>query len=217
MKVNKELIEKYHRQECTPAEADAVEEWLFADTSDELLELPDGASKPALKQEMWAQISGTIPENDTMGKVKHRLFNRQFWTGAVAASVVLVAAMVGIYFFNQKSRQQPQLVSVDNASSQAIKHIQYAGYDMELGPKTSARIYSKQGIIRFTGSIVLQPKEDIELSFGKTQQKMVFKAGQTYILFNDANGNGKVVIVNEKNLMDIPPVLQKKISSEFNI
>jgi len=218
MKVNKELIEKYHRQECTPDEAHAVEEWLFDDTSDEELQLPPGVHRFELKQDMWEDISAQLPNEKPADKIKGRIFNRAFWAGAIAASTILATATISFYFLKHaKSVQEPMLVSVDNQSSVEVKQIRSVGYNMSVGPNTSAHISNKNKVISFTGSIILQPKEDIELSFDKKQQKVIFKAGQTYILFNDAEGNGKVLIVNERNLMDIPPVLQKKISAQFKI
>lgn len=217
MKVDKELIEKYHRQECTPAEAHAVEEWLFDDTSDEELQLPPTQPLVQLKQQMWDDISTIFPNEKPAESAKSYVFNRAFWTGAIAASTILVIAAVGFYLFNRNSKQEPILVSINNQSSVDVKQIRSVGYDMSVGPNTSAHISSKNKVVNFTGSIILQPKEDIELSFDNAQQKVVFKAGQTYILFNDAKGRGKVLIVNERNLMDIPPVLQKKISTQFKI
>lgn len=218
MKVSKELIEKYHRQECTPDEAHAVEEWLFDDTSDEQLQLPPGEHRFELKQEIWNDIAGILPTEKAEEKIKGRIFNRAFWTGAIAASTVLAVTAICFYMFTHKtSTQEPMLVSINNQSSVDVKQIRSVGYNMSVGPNTSARIYNKSRVINFTGSIILQPKQDIELSFDNKQQKVIFKAGQTYILFNDVEGNGKVIIVNEKNLMDIPPVLQKKISAQFKI
>lgn len=218
MKVSKELIEKYHRQECTPSEAHAVEEWLFDDTSDESLQLPPGENTFELKQLMWDDISSILTDEKADQKLKGHIFNRAFWTGAIAASIVLAIAAISFYQFNYKNRaQEPTLVSINNQSSINTRQINTVGYNMSVGPNTSALIHNKIGVINFTGSIIIQPKEDIKLSFDSNQQKIVFKAGQTYILFNDAQGNGKVLIVNQRNLMDFPPVLQKKISTEFKI
>lgn len=64
---------------------------------------------------------------------------------------------------------------------------------------------------------MIHPKKDITLKFEGSQEQITFKAGQTYIILKGEDGNDKVIIVNEKNIMDLPPVLQKQITNEFKI
>lgn len=217
MKVNKALIEKYHRQECSPAEVEAVEEWLFTETTDEIFELPKGEDKLDLSQAMWQDISNILPQDRP--KTKSFLSNHIFWSGAAAATLTLGMIILGWYLLwhPNSNNTEPHLITINNSSPVETKHIQSVGYSIEVGPNTSASIYNKQKILYFTGSIVLRPNKDIELSVGKNQQKASFKAGQTYILFKDIEDKGNLLIINEKNLMDIPPVLQKTISTQFKI
>lgn len=193
MKVDKELIERYHKQECTPEEMLAVEQWLLSDTSDE--ELP--AELHLLEQEMWQDIA---PARKPF----------PFMRVAAAAAVLLAMVFTGLRFFHHLDVERP--VAVNNQSVH-IKYISAADYNMSVAPNSTAMLNRELGTMHFTGSLMLKPKEDMQLSLDNGRQKLDFKAGQTYILVN----NGEVVVVNERNLMDMPPVLQQRISAEFKI
>ena len=222
MKVNEELIGKYHRQECSSEEAEAVEEWLFSSDSDEALQLPAGENKAEHKLDIWKEIQLVLPEDPEIPKdplvlpVKQPPFSRAFWTGAVAASVALVMVTFVFYTLQVKNKEL-QLVSVKNSSSYAVKQVSSDGYHLSVGPKTSATINNTNGIVDLSGSIIIKPTEDIELAFGHDQEKIVFKNGETYIIWNDMESSGKIIIINERNLTDLPPVIQKQIINQFKI
>lgn len=77
--------------------------------------------------------------------------------------------------------------------------------------------FNGSGIVDLSGSMLIHPKKDIELLFEGSEDKMTFKAGQTYIILKGEHGNDTMIIVNEKNIMDLPPVIQKQIINEFQI
>lgn len=217
MKVDKELIEKYHRDECTPEEAAAVETWLLDDESDELPELPFAEDAEIHKREMWANIEEVLPSSSAyQPKIKKLI---PLWLNVAAACVVVAA--LGLVVFNKITAVDTgganSLVEVDNSSAIKTRHVSNDEYQLSVGPGTSARIDNREGIIHFTGSMVIRPQRDIEFSFGTYPQKETFKSGETYILLDERRGDGRVTIVNERNLTDMPPVLQKRIITQFNI
>jgi hypothetical protein len=214
MKVNKELIEKYHRDECTPEEAAAVEAWLLDDESDEQPDLPHAEDAIAHKQEMWEGIRRTLP-SETQAQSKKI---RPLWLNAAAACVVLAICVFAVGKLSKISKTSTEpFTEVDNSTALEVRHVNNAEYELSVGPGTSARIDNRGGIIHFTGSMIIRPQRDVEFSFGKHPQKAIFKSGETYILLDEERGDGEVTIVNEKRLMDMPPVLQKRIITEFNI
>lgn len=212
MKISKDLIEKYHRNECSPEETDAVEAWLFSGDSEEALQLPTGEDKTVHKNEIWKIIAADLPE-DKPGTGK-----RLFWYGAIAASLAIgIVTLGGHFFLNNQQTDVQQLVSVNNTSAVNIKYIESGGYDIAIGTNTSARIDNLTGAVDLAGSMLISPKKDIELTFEGSSEKITFKSGQTYIILKGKDGKDKIIIVSEKNLMDLPPVLQKQIINEFNI
>jgi len=227
MKVDKDLIEKYHRQECTAEETEAVEQWLFSGESDEALQLPAGEDKAKHKAGLWKEISSILPEEDdlsgtaatagTSAHIKRYLTIPGFWTGTIAASVALVLVAFTFYHFGGSGQSGDQFVSVDNHSAVDIRHIRSADYDISVGPNTKGLIDRNSGTIDLSGSMVITPSRDVELTFGQGHEKITFKTGETYIVLNDLDGKGRIIIVNERNLTDLPPVIQKQIINQFKI
>lgn len=219
MKVNKDLIEKYHRQECTEEEAEAVEQWLFSSESDEALQLPIGEEKSVHRQDIWKGIEEILPEEPVV--VSHPKKKRTvyaFWSGAAAASLVIGIFITGAYQWpRDNGSAKPQMISLNNTSSINVRHIERQEYNLSIGTNTSAKIDNMTGFVDLSGSMLISPKEDITLTFEGSTEKITFKKGQTYIILKGKDGNGKIIIVSENNLMDLPPVLQKQIINEFNI
>lgn len=219
MKISNELIEKYHRNECTQEESDFVEAWLFSGESDEALQLPLGENKAAHKTMMWDEIEKTLPpETNVPVLVKKPFLRNTFWTGAVAASLVICLTFIGFYkLTGTKTTEDTTFVTVNNTSSVNVKHLEANGYHIAVGTNTSTKINNETGIIDLTGSLLIRPKKDIRLLFAGNKEEMVFKAGQTYIILKGEDGHDKIIVINEKNVMDLPPVLQKQIINEFQI
>ncbi|MEQ7801769.1 hypothetical protein ABDJ41_18385 [Pedobacter sp. ASV1-7] len=216
MKISKELIEQYHRGQCSQEERDAIEFWLFSGDSDEALQLPLTEDKAAHKAEIWKEIESIIPHAPVTPTLKKTGIHRySFWTGAIAASLLLAILSVTAYFFT-KSKQDEPLIAINN-SSLDVRQVEANAYNISIGPNTSAKIDNNSGIVNLTGSLLISPKKDITLQFEGSQENIVFKAGQTYIVLKGEDGNDKVIIINEKNIMDLPPVLQKQIINEFKI
>ncbi|MET1055564.1 MAG: hypothetical protein ABWY16_09665 [Pedobacter sp.] len=223
MKISKELIERYHRDECTATERGWVEEWLFsADAEDELM-LPDGEDKLEHQKEIWNGLSGIFTETDEMSlpqhpeipEVRKKMVSYALWYRSIAA--VLVFCLIGISLFLIPSQLQPHLITVDNTSSFDVRYLDSNGYDIAVGPNTAAKINYRTGFIDFSGSLMISAKEDVELIFHGDKEKVSFKMGQTYIILKDKKGKDKIIVVNERNLLDLPPVIQKRVTTEFNI
>lgn len=225
MKIDKELLEKYHTKQCTTEESDAVEEWLFSAESEETLHLPAAESKVLHKLEIWKEISTVLPVPDQSVNVKpehvlpvKRTLKMAFWSGAIAASLITgVVATVAYYLIANTAAPLTELVDINNTSPEKVRHFTSSGYTIAVGTNTSARIDNLTGAVDLSGSILICPKKDVELSFESSKEKIMFKKGQTYILLKGKDGNDKILIVDKKNLMDLPPVLQKQIIHEFDI
>lgn len=217
MKINKDLIEKYHRNECSREESDAVEAWLYSSENDEALLLPLDESKSMHKAEIWKEISAILPEVEKPESVKSSFIRNSFWKGAAAASLLIGGISMVIYQLNGNTQEASPFVSINNTSSVNVRHIDDSGYHLSIGTNTSARIDNLTGIADLSGSMLICPKKDITLKFEGSIEPITFKKGQTYIILKGKDGQDKVIVVSEKNLMDLPPVLQKQIINEFNI
>nr|WP_068886869.1 hypothetical protein [Pedobacter panaciterrae] len=213
MNINQDLIERYHRDECTKEERKEVEDWLFAEDFAEELDLPISESKAEHKASMWNEIAPT-PAKEYINKSHSFLF----WRGAIAASIVLGLIGFGFYQFTLKTKNDsPQFVSIDNTSAINVRHLDSKGYNISVGPNTFAKINYATDSVDLSGSMLISPKKDVELIFKGNNKKISLKMGQTYIILNGKTNEDNFIVVSERNLMDLPPVLQKQIINQFSI
>lgn len=96
MEITQELIQRYHRNECTAAEREAVEAWLLE--SDAETAFPDGVDMDRLREASWEELHRRAVFQD---KAKERKpFYRQWLFRGVAASIVLA---LGLAYFLKPS------------------------------------------------------------------------------------------------------------------
>lgn len=223
MRVSKELIEKYHNGLCTPDEMTLVENWLLDDEADDISPLPKTLDKEIAKVEMWGEISSVLPSSQKRFSIGGIYLSKAKWTTLAAAASVLVVLTASLLVFKQNT-QEAVITSVNSSLSDS-KEIQARDYTISLGPESNARIDANSGLIDFCGTILISPKKDIFLSFkdvctssAKNTGKMTFKKGETYIALNYRNKkNNEVIVMEEKLLMGLPPVVKRQIMDQFNI
>ncbi|WP_219222673.1 hypothetical protein [Pedobacter antarcticus] len=216
IKITKELIERYHLDECTAEERASVEQWLDDDFFEEEIEDKESALPENLQLDIWEEIRKTIPDHTQVATTK----TISLWPKLVAASIVLTA--VSILFLHSKQTVLPAYTSIRNNVSinnntLNVKHIDDAGYSIAISPGTYANINYRNGLIDFTGSIIICAKRDIELNIKGIHQKLKFKGGQTYIALLGKSPNDRTIVISSQNLMDLPPLLQKQVVNEFRI
>lgn len=215
MKINADLIEKYHDDRCTPEERKAVEDWLLNCEVDDL-EFHSEKDKQITKADIWNGLDAILPKEE-VAKVVPKSASFYMWKGAIAASLVIGLLSFAFYYFNQNRPTAVDFVAFHNKSSLKVNHINAREYDLSVGPETFAEVNENNGIIDLSGSILISPKKDIDLNFGGAKNKVSLKKGQTYIILNYNTGNQGLLVVNEKNLIHLPPVMQKKLTYEFGI
>ncbi len=212
MSVDKELLEKYHLGTCSFEEKKQVEEWLF-DTQVEDLDLPLQESETH-KKDIWAQLQNILPNDQQNDRGKsHTYF---MWKGAIAASL-FIAVFATISYYIYIKNNEPSSTALINSSGIDVKYLKSEEYDVTIGTNTIARINNLNGVIDLSGSILISPKEDISLFFKGTEKKVVLKKGQTYIILNSDGGANRIIVISERNLLDLPPVMQKQITTQFGI
>lgn len=216
MKVTADLIEKYHHNLCTPEERKAVEDWLLNSEVDEL-EFHREKDKQLVKDDMWKNIATVVPDQSAPKQQLLRPASYYMWKGAVAATLLIALLGATFYYVNRNSEKTVEFVAFHNKSALKVNHISAREYSLAIGPETSAEINAQNGVIDLTGSILISPKRDIELKFDGAINTLSLKKGQTYIILNSKSGNHGLIVVNEKNLINLPPLIQKKLIQEFDI
>ncbi|MEO6686821.1 MAG: hypothetical protein ABIN24_12695 [Dyadobacter sp.] len=223
MTVSKELIEKYHKGECTSEESSMVENWLLDDDIEIEILLPENLQKEDVKAEMWQNIASSLPSSQQENKSRIIIFSGFNRFGLVAAASVLL--LIGFSFLVLKTNKKESIITSVNDSLSENKEIYSKDYTISLGPESNARIDANTGLIDFCGTILISPKKDIDLSFKdictttKTNTgKMNFKKGETYIALNYRNKkDNELIVMDEKLLMGLPPIVKRQIMDQFNI
>jgi len=219
MKISNALIEKYHHHQCSAEEREMVEQWLFSvDDENEELQLPAREDKLLHKQMMWDDIKSVMistafqPQPDD--KKRYSTLN---WKSGIAASLLAGIIVLGGYRFYSRHNHPLPLTYITNSSTVKVKNIAYNTYTVSLGPMTKATINNLTGLIDFTGSLLISPKEDVLITFEGSNEQMMFKMGQTYVVLSGKTVNDRIIIVNERNINDLPPVIQQQLLQHFNI
>lgn len=216
MKVNADLLEKYHNDQCTPQECAIVEDWLLNSEVDEL-EFHSEKDKDLIKNAIWKDLTAVLPAEGVSNIKPIKPATYYMWKGAIAATLFITVLGSAFYYFNRDDQKPVEFVAFHNKSALKVNHISSREYSLAVGPGTSAEINEQSGVIDLTGSILISPKKDIELKFDGAENKINLKKGQTYIILNSKFGNQGLIVVNERNLISLPPVIQKKLIQEFDI
>ncbi|MET7253941.1 hypothetical protein [Dyadobacter fermentans] len=225
MKISKELIEKYHHGRCTDEEKAAVEGWLLNDDAEETMEWRLPEEKTALQSEMWDEIAAMLPSSaETPVPKVERAIMRSLWKPAVAACLLAVLGSVA-YSLKHESASQ-KVIFLNNSSGTENKALHQKEFTLSIAPKSNVAINSKTGIMDFCGAVLINPKEDIELTFQGTcanpalnREKVSLKKGQNYIALNYGSNaqTGEVIVVEEGAMASLPPLVLKQLMHQFNI
>ena len=211
MSVSKELLERYHLDACSAEECKQIEEWLFNNEVDKL-ELPAAIDKKIHKEAMWSEIQSVLPPDPQVKKIRSN--NYYVWKGAIAASLLFaVAGSLAYFLFPEKA----EFVNLNNSSAAEVRQVSSTGYSVSISPNTVASINDELHVIDLKGCILLSSKKDVELLFKGTDQKIKFKKGETYIIFKNIDNPKDIIMVNKQNLFDLPPVMQRQITTHFDI
>lgn len=225
MKVDKELIEKYHLGLCSAEETKAVENWLLNDEAEQEVVLSKSEDKNTLKNEMWANISAQMPEIQEQEKIisLHDYLTPTFWR-AIAATLLVGVAFTLFW----KRNGQAEIAEINQTEFPA--QIVEEEMNILLGKKSKAEFNplsnkNVDGNIDFCGTIRIDPKQDIELTIHGTcessthsSEKMFLKKGQTYIAVNyQFDKEDELIVMDERELINLPPMMQREIMKQFPI
>ena len=211
MSVNKELLERYHLDACSVEECREIEEWLFNNEGNDL-KLSAGADKNALKSDIWKNIQSDLPEEPLVTKTRSNSY--YMWKGAIAASIFFFLSGIIVYSFNPS---KIAIVNLNNSSAAQVRQVSSGGYNVAVGPNTTASINDEMHVIDLNGSLLISTEKDVELVFEGTGKKVNFKKGQTYIILKNREGAKDIIMVNKENLLDLPPIMQRQINTHFDI
>lgn len=217
--MNPELLKKCLSGNASEEELEIYENWIEGEADDFDAEELTGEDIP-LQGKVWARISA---EN-----LKHghsQLYKNKVFKLLVAASLLVI-----FYFFGfQRSVSKDQFMVFHYDQSRPAMEKEFGGLKIRLGQNGMVRLVQQKNDtldISFSGNMMVRnttsaDKEILVLSRNNEGQlwskKLNLRKGRSYLLAHYLFKNDELVIVENRNLMDMPPVLALNMKRDFNL
>lgn len=217
--MNPELLKKCLSGNASEEELKIYEKWMEGEADDFDAEELTGENIP-LQSEVWAKISA---EN-----LKHehsQLFKSKVFKLLVAASLLVI-----FYFFGfQRSVSKDQFMVFHYDQSRPAMEKEFDGLKIRLGQNGMVRLVHQKNDtldISFSGNMMVRnttsaDKEILVLSRNNEGQfrskKLNLRKGRSYLLAHYLFKDDELVMVENRNLMDMPPVLALNMKRDFNL
>lgn len=211
MKIDRQLIEKYHLGHCSTQEKLLVEKWLLDDTLNTEQRPISLDKKTKLANDMWAELSTHIDQSNIPGSIPRSIIN--FKSLGIAATMIF---LLSFGFYKLSKDVETGTAVFDNKTSAGLKYINQNNYNIILGKDASAEINTDTGEFKTSGNIMFIPKKNFSFSFGGTDQKKKLKYGETYFVIKTP-ASGKQVIIAKSELTFLAPIIQHELKMQFNI
>ena len=192
------LLQKYHRGECTPQEKQFVENW-FGLLGDEPLGNEQEPDWQNLEEKIWEQLHTKIQESDNQkpGAGSSGII-RFFWMG-LAASVVAIASVAILYrhqvmslFFDQKAIAAEVWLQRENTSGLIEKINLEDGSFVDLSPGSSvkypAHFSSEKRVVFLKGKAFFDVAKSPEKPFFVYSDHMVTRVLGTRFYVEEQKG-----------------------------
>lgn len=212
MDISKALLEKYELGQCNDEELAAIQKWLECDDWGDLALSEE--VKPGVKEGIWADIVGDMDNTSTpVRKLKRQnSFFKKYGRVVAVASIVLLVG--GYYSLALQNEKEPNF-QASNVEPGIVSFTKDA-FDMVLSTNSEASINFEVGSIALTGDIMLRPKRDFVLQDERSNQAFSFKSGEVYFV-SDREEQKKLIILSKKEMIFLPPAIQRKIKQQFHI
>ncbi|MBB5623138.1 hypothetical protein HDE69_004221 [Pedobacter cryoconitis] len=217
--MNPELLKKCLSGNASEEELKIYEKWMEGEADDFDAEELTGENIP-LQSEVWAKISA---ENLKYGH--SQLFNSKVFKLLVAASLLVI-----FYFFCfQRSVSKDQFMVFHYDQSRPAMEKEFDGLKIRLGQNGMVRLVQQKNDtldISFSGNMMVRnttsaDKEILVLSRNNEGQfrskKLNLRKGRSYLLAHYLFKDDELVMVENRNLMDMPPVLALNMKRDFNL
>lgn len=221
MNVSKELIAKYHQGLCSDQEKALVEAWLDADSEEELSASLEIEQKKSIKEAIWSSLKAdTIekPKKTLLGSSNTVRFRRVYWGAAAVLSVA--------FLFFWLLRDDLMMPEKGMSSHGSLSSRNIADVNLVIGEGSKANFIDNLELIDFCGTVKVTVNKTMKLAFSaknpndkKEHRKELFvHAGETYFALDlSENENREIIVKSERELNELPPILQNSIRAQFGI
>lgn len=186
---HKDLLERYHRDNCTPTEKKIVEEWLNSDSTDDLYEFSSEEEKEKVRETIWTPISEHIkPQNRRYNKISFP----KAWIAVAACSTIF---LITSFFLGRDGLCQNKFAEISQNKTMEFcdKVVVTTDLDSEI-------------------TFVSNCQSGYEIS-----RTVTCKKGQTYLAINFRFRNdNEILVVTKDQLHELPHDIRIKVLKELN-
>lgn len=217
--MNPELLRKCLSGNASEEELEIYEKWMEGSDDDLDAEELIPAGMP-LQSEVWAKISAQNLKHDHSQLYKNRIFKM-----TVAASLLAVFC----FFAFQQSVSPDQSMVFHYDQSRPLMEQEFDGLRIRLGHNGTVKLAQQANDpldMSFSGNMMVSntttaDKEILVLSKNNNGQvwskKINLRKGKSYLLAHYLFKDDEVVMVENRNLMDMPPALAINMKRDFNL
>jgi len=217
--MNPELLKKCLSGNASEEELEIYEKWMEGEADDFDAEELTWENMPP-QHLVWAKISAENLKHNHSQLYRHRIFKF-----AIAASLLAV-----FYFFCfQRNTAKDQLMVFHYDQSRPSLEKEFDGLKIRLGQNGMVKLIQQENDtldISFSGNMMVRnttsaDKEILVLSKNNEGQvrskKLNLRKGRCYLLAHYLFKDDELVMVENRNLMDMPPVLALNMKRDFNL
>ncbi|MBD1432086.1 hypothetical protein H8B06_04550 [Sphingobacterium sp. DN00404] len=221
MNVSKELIAKYHQGLCSDEERASVEAWLNSDSEEELSTTLEIEQKNVIKAEIWSSVkTNTIAQSEKKSLPRiNKVRLRPIYQGAAA---ILAVSFLCVWLLRDGSILQEEKISRKAGLSDKIKD----DVNLVLGEDSKASFINSLERINFCGTVKVTVNKTMKLVFSAThaddkiehRKELMVNAGETYFALElSENEDREIIVKSERELSELPPILQNSLRAQFGI
>jgi len=217
--MNPELLKKCLSGEASNAEMQAYHHWLDGSTEEEFDK--EYEIEAEAEQRLWIQI------NDENAQFELHRF-RKLWLGRIAVAATLVIGLFCLGLYSVDQRDSTKEMAFKHEGNETFQEKTFEGLRFRLGNDSEALLKNAADdrvAIHFSGNMMLSNKsaydQYTEISYTmpdgrQTKKEVNLRKGHTYFLAYYPFKSENLMIVEERDLMNMPPALALNITNDFN-
>lgn len=218
--MNPEILKKCLSGEASDTEWKLYEDWLRGE-AEEIAEEIDLPASAASQMRMWQEIKKSNQKQD--------LFNRrkQWMMYTSAAAILIIISLLVVFPGKYFSETNYSMVFSHQTNTPFIEK-EFDGLKLKLGTQSTVRLENlpdNKIDIAFSGNMILKnttlQDKDTEVFYTEADghmmsKKLLLRRGRTYLFAYYPFEDDKLMVIENRNLIDMPPVLALNLENEFN-
>lgn len=224
--MNPEILKKCLSGEASDAEWDLYQDWLrgAAEEMEEDIFVMQNhvmVTEAEVKQRIWKQLSKSNQKQD--------LFNRRKeWLMYSSAAITCIILSILFFVPGGYPLNANHAMVFSHRNSRSFRAQNFEGLQFKLAAESNVRLENQsnnQVKIEFNGNMMLKNTtlhdKQTEVLYTETNgrqisKKLLLRKGRTYLFAFYPFQDDKLVVIENRNLIDMPPVLALNLQNDFD-